>query len=113
MKIKVFGAIISVLFTALMVYIIYICRGEVFLPVLFTGGLTVLVTSFMGTGVKVEPSRIAVLNSITSWLFCGIFCAANILFAWLNAGLPVLIIVNGILLIAYMVIIRALLRAGQ
>ena len=113
MKIKVFGTAISVLFTALLVYIIYICRGEVFLPVLFAGGLTVLVTSFMGTGVKVEPSRTAILNSITSWIFCGVFCIVNILFAWLNAGLPVLIIVNGILLIAYMVTIRALLKTRQ
>lgn len=113
MKLKVFGTVISVLFTALVVYILYVCRGAVDLPVLIAGGVTVLATSFTGMGLQVEPARTAALNSVTSWGFCAGFCVVNLLFALFGAGMAAVIIVNGLLLIAYAVIIRGLIRARQ
>ncbi|MDL2320270.1 hypothetical protein LJC45_03965 [Alistipes sp. OttesenSCG-928-B03] len=113
MKIKVFGVVISVLFTALMVYILYICRGVVYFPLMICGGVTILATSFMGTGVKAAQARTSVLSGVTSWSFCAAFCLLNILFAIFNAGMPLIIIVNGLLLIAFAVIIRGLIRAKQ
>lgn len=113
MKIKGFGALISALFTALVIYILYVCRGEADLPVMIAGGVTVLATSFMGMAVGVEPARTAVLNSVASWSFCAGFCALNILFALFGAGMPAILIVNGLLLIVYLVVIRALIRARQ
>lgn len=113
MNIKGFGALISVLFTALAVYILYVCRGGIDLPVMIAGGVTILATSFMGMAVRVEPPRTGALNSVASWCFCAGFFALNILFALFGAGMPAILITNGLLLIIYLVVIRALIRARQ
>lgn len=113
MNIKPFGASLSLLTTALVVYLLYICRGEVSLPVMIAGGLTVLATSFMGSGIRVEPSRTAVLNTIVSWCFCAAYILINILFALLGAGIPWIIIANGVLLTIYLVVIRNIIKARQ
>lgn len=114
MKLNVVPSIIAVAISALVAYGFYsFCKyAEMNLVVAIVGGLCMLLTLGILLGVSVEQSRTTVNIKVASGVFAGLLLTTNIIFCCVNNfALPLYIIVNGIILLTWLIIICAISRA--
>lgn len=114
MKIKTVPAIIAFAISLLISYGLYnfhIGENKVLLSV---GSFIFLAfTLIFAIGVSFELSRTAINIKVLSWFFFFIALASNLIFTFLLFFVPIYIVVNGILILIFLLIVYLLNKAKQ
>lgn len=114
MKIKVIPSIIVALLCALIAYGLYIlCSSDNNLLVSIGFGVMALCTLLAIFGVSFEPHRTSVNIKVTSIVFFLLALISNVIFAFVQFSVPLYVIVNGIILLLWLLIVYGINRAGQ
>ena len=115
MKIKVIPTIIALGISALLAYALYeICHTEgKELLLAIGGGICLFLPLASCLGVRFEPSRTSANVAVVGAVFFGIMVISNALFAFLQFATHSYIIVNGILLLLFLLIEYFIVKAKQ
>lgn len=114
MKVKLIPAIIVVALSALIAYGLYcFCVSDNNLLVslgFLVMALCILLAAF---GVGIEPHRTSVNIKVTSIVFFVLALISNAVFAFVQFSTPLYVVVNGILLLLWLMVVYGIRRARQ
>lgn len=115
MKIKIVQIIIAAVISALLAYGFYsLCRTDEYQVLLAIGGFICLFISLsVGFGVRFEKGRASTNVAVLGWVFFSVMLISHVIFAFVKFGIPGYVIVNGILLVAFIGITYAIAKAKQ
>jgi len=115
MKVNIVPTIIAGAISALLAYALYsICRTEGQEILLAIGGFICFFVTFgVALGVRFENSRASVNTAVLGWVFFLTLLISNGIFAFVTLHTPAYVIVNGILLLAFIGITYAVTKAKQ
>lgn len=107
MKISVFPALLSVVLTAALTYLVYHIGREDENSVLLTIGtaVTSLSTLAFAMSFKLANERVGMNIKLCSAFFFVFMYIANLCFAWIGVNIPFYIILQTILLVFYLFIV--------
>lgn len=114
MKFNMILTTIAVAISALVAYALYSCcrMDEAQLLVAIFGGATLCCTNTTTLGISFERSRTTVNIKVVSGVFSVLFLVSNIIFCCLTSfAYPLYIIINGFLLLIWMLIVYSIHRA--
>ena len=112
MKTNVFLTILAILLGALIFYAFYISTDSLLRSGIISATCTLSLIGWMGLSLKDSP-RSTVMFKMTAGTFFFIFLVMNICFVWLTVSLPVLIIANSVLFILELIVLYAVVKAGE
>lgn len=115
MKIKIIPSIIAIAISALVSYGIYsISRNSLDNTLLATGcGVMSLFTLVTALGIQFKQPRATANIKIVSLIFFVIALVSNLIFAFWVPSQPAYIIVNGLLLLVWLLVVYGLSKAKQ
>lgn len=115
MKVKVVPTIIALGISALLAYALYeICHAEgKELLLAIGGGICLFLTLATCLGVRFEQSRTSANVAVVGAVFFGIMVISNAAFAYLQFATHSYIIINGILLLLFLLIEYLIAKAKQ
>ena len=115
MKINIVPTIIAAAICALLAYGLYaLCKTEGQEMLLSIGGFVCMfITLAIGMGIRFEQPRTSTNTAVLGWVFFLLMVVSNAIFAFVQFTTPVYIIVNGILLLAFIGITYAVAKAKQ
>ncbi len=116
MKLNFIPCIIAIAICALIVFGMYTwCRmEEMRLLVTIVSGVCLLLTFGTSLGVSFPSSGTSVNIKVTSGVFAGVVLITNIVFCCLsNFSQPLYIILNGFLLLAWLLVVYGIARANK
>ena len=107
MKISVFPALLSVILTAALTYLTYhIGRNDENCALLAAGtAITVLSTLAFAMSVKFDNERVGVSIKLCSVICFIVMFIASLCFAWKGVNVPFYIILQTVLLVAYLFVV--------
>ena len=112
MKLDVVKSLIAVAFSALLAYACYeICDYEQLQWVITAGTfVSVGMPMMLALGVSSQQERSSVMLKTLSWFFLLIEIVSNAIFVFLDFSIPVYIIVNGLILLMFLLIYNSIYR---
>jgi hypothetical protein len=112
MKLDVVKSLITVAFSALLAYACYeICNYEHVQWVIAAGAFVSIGTPMMlAFGVSSQQERSSVMLKTLSWVFLLIEIVSNGVFVFFDFSIPVYIIVNGLILLMFLLIYNSIYR---
>lgn len=115
MKIKIVPTIIALAIGAILAYCLYsLCKTEGREWIIAIGGFICLFLPLAtGIGVRFAESRTSVNTAVLGWVFFLLMLISHGIFAFVQFSVPVYVIVNGILLIAFLGVTYAVAKARQ
>lgn len=114
MKLELIKSFVAVAISALLGYALYSwCDNENGVLLSVGGGLVFAITLIYALGIKVEGVRSMVNSKITSWIFFAIFLILNVVFAKIDFKVSTFIIINGIILLVFILIVYSLLKVSK
>ena len=114
MKIKEIPLIIAFGISALVAYGLFsICKNDNSLLLAIVGGIMLFVTLAATFGVDFEPHRTSVNIKVTSIVFFLLALISNLIFSFVQFSVPLYVVVNGLLLLIWLLVIYGINRAGQ
>lgn len=114
MKIKVIPLIIVLGLAALMAYGLFsFCKNDNALLLAIVGGIMLFVALTAAFGVSFEPHRTSVNIKVTSIVFFLLALISNVIFAFVQFSVPLYIVINGLLLLIWLLIVYGINRGGQ
>ena len=114
MKIKVIPLIIVLGISAIIAYGLFsFCKNDNALLLAIIGGIMLFVTLAATFGVSFEPHRTSVNIKVTSIVFFLLALISNVIFAFVHFSVPLYVIVNGIILLLWLLIVYGINRAGH
>ena len=114
MKIKVIPAIIVVVFSALIAYgLYYLCTCDKNYLVLIGFGVMSMCILLATFGVSFEPHRTSVNIKVTSIVFFLLALISNVVFALVPFSVPLYVVVNGIVLLVWLLSVYGISKARQ
>lgn len=115
MKIKAFPIILAAAISALLAYGLYaLCKtpGQEAL-LAFGGFLCLFLPLASAVGVRFEQSRTSTNTAVLGWVFFLLLAISHTVFAFILFSTPAYVIVNGILLLAFLGVTYAIANAKQ
>lgn len=115
MKIDIIKTIIAILFSWLVTYGIYeySTANEVRWLLTLVSGLLLTGLSIFSIGIRLEEWRSATSFCIVSAIFWCVVLVVNVLFAFFNFNVPFYIIVNGMILLIYLLTFNFMYKNQQ
>lgn len=115
MKINIFPTILAAAVSALLAYGLYsFCKTSGQEILLAIGGFICLFLALaVGVAVRFEQGRTSTNTAVLGWVFFFLLLASHIVFAFIQFATPSYVIVNGILLLAFLGVTYAVARAKQ
>lgn len=112
MKIDSIKSLIAIAISVLLAYACYeICEFERVQWVVTIGAfLTIVLPTLLAIGVTVKAERSAIVLSILSWVMLLIEIGINGVFVFFDFSIPVYIIVNGIVLLIYILVYNSICK---
>lgn len=112
MKIDFVKALVAVALSALIAYACYsICDYDSLRWTVTVGAFIAIgIPMFLALSTSTNNSRVTVLVSITSWVVALLMIGTNVIFAFCEFSTPWYIILNGIILLIYLLIYRSLYK---
>ena len=112
MKLDVVKSLIAVAISALLAYACYeICNYEHVRWVIAVGAfVTIGAPMMLALGVSSQQERSSVMLKTLSWFFLLIEIVSNAIFVFLDFSIPVYIIVNGLILLMFLLIYKSIYR---
>ena len=112
MKSDVVKSLIAVAISALLAYACYeICDYEGVRLVITIGSfLTLGIPSLLALGLSSKQERSSVMLKTLSWIFLVFELISNGVFVFFNFSIPVYIIVNGLILLTFVLIYNSIYR---
>ena len=113
MKVDLVKSLVAVAFSALLAYACYeICDSERVRWVITIGALlTIGVPSLLALGISATLERSSVMLKTLSWLISLVEIVINGIFVFFDFCIPVYVIINGLLLITFVLIYNSIYRA--
>ena len=113
MKINIVPTIISVAISALLAYALHaLCKTEgMELLLAIGGGLCFFVTLTACLGVRFEKGRTSTNTSALAMVFFFLMIISNGIFAFIRFSMPAYIVINGVLLLAFLLTFYAVVKA--
>ena len=110
MKIDVIKTIIAVTLSALLAYACYeICNFERVQWVITIGAfITIVIPCVLSMGVSANEERLGIMLKTLSSVILAIEIISNFVFVFLDFGIPVYVIINGILLLLYALVYNSM-----
>ncbi|MBE6174244.1 MAG: hypothetical protein E7147_01690 [Rikenellaceae bacterium] len=115
MKVDVVKSLIVVLLVALIAYGLYAVSEYDTVRGWLTGvsAAVLAVTGVLTFGVSFEGERSSVMFKVLSGIMFFVFLFANLIFAFFEFGLPLYIILNGVLFLVYALTAVSIVRTKQ
>lgn len=115
MKISTVPTLIAIAICVLLAYALYaICRAEEQQLLLAIGGFVCLsLTMATALGVRFKQSRTSANIAVLGWTFFCLLLVSHAIFAFVRFATPAYVIVNGILLLAFLGTTYAIAAAKQ
>ena len=114
MKIDIFKTVIALVASALIAFGFFsFYHGDNKNLLVIGCFFELLITGFLYLGLHFEQKRTTTLVRIVSSIFFVVFLITNLVFSFINYSYETYIIVNGLMLLAYLLIIYILLKAKQ
>ncbi len=114
MKIKTIPAIIAIAISLLISYGLYNFHiGENKVLISIGSFIFFAFTLLFAIGISFELSRSSINISFLSWIFFFIALVSNLIFNFLVFSLPIYIVINGILLLIFVLIFYSIYKAKQ
>lgn len=112
MKIDFLKTLIAIGISGLLAYACYeICDFERVSKVITVGAfITILIPCLLSIGISAKEAKNSVMLKTLSWVVLVVEVASNITFAFFDFNIPVYIILNGILLLLYILIYNSIYR---
>ena len=112
MKLDLVKSLIAVAISALLAYACYeICDYEHVRWVIAAGAFVAIGAPMMlALGVSSQQERSSVMLKTLSWVFLLIEIVSNAIFVFLDFSIPVYIIVNGLILLMFLLIYNSIYR---
>ena len=112
MKLDVVKSLIAVAISALLAYACYeICNYEHVRWVITAGAFVTIGTPMMlALGVSSQQERSSAMQKTLSWVFLLIEIVSNGVFVFLDFSIPVYIIINGLILLTFVLIYNSIYR---
>ena len=112
MKIDIIKTIIAIALSALIAYACYSISNYDSLRWIVTIGAFIAIGTpmLLALGITTSNPRGSVLLSVTSWVVALVMIITNVIFAYCEFGIPWYIILNGIILLIYLLIYRSLYK---
>ena len=112
MKIDFVKSLIAIAISALLAYACYeICDYEHIQWIITAGSfITIGVPMMLALGVSSKQERSSIMLKTLSWIFFLIEIISNIVFVFLDFSVPMYIIVNGIILLTFVLIYNSIYR---
>lgn len=108
MKLNPVLTIVSLLIGALVFYGYYAFGAGMEISIIASVIMTLWLVSIMALHITIDPRRTILLNTVTGVLLTVTF-PLNIVFAWLNVQLPIVVIANAVTVIVWFVALYAAL----
>jgi len=115
MKVNIINSLIAAALSALIAYGCYaLCDHEnLQLLVSIASGVQFLVLSMGTLAVSLSESRSTVMFRILSGVFFGVAIISNLIFACFDFNIPFYIILNGVILLIYLISALGIARSKQ
>jgi hypothetical protein len=113
MKIDFIKTIIALCIGALLAYANYeICDYEqVKWAITFGSFVTLTLPLVLALGVSVEHERSSIVLGVLSWVFFAVELISNSVFVFFDFSMPLYVILNGLVLLTYVLIYNTIYRA--
>lgn len=115
MKVDILKGIIAVAISALLAYACYeVCDFERLQWFVAVGALLTLGTPLMfALGLSAKQERSSVMLKALSWTIFTVELLANGIFVFFDFSIPVYVIVNGLVLLLFLLVCNSIYRAGM
>ncbi len=114
MKFNFVKALVAVALSALLAYALYsLDKSDNGLLLPIGGGILYLMTLVTALGINVTGVRSMANAKIVAWIFFFIFLVLNFIFSRSGFNVPTFIIVNGFILLVFILITYSLLKASK
>lgn len=112
MKIDFVKTIIAIALSALLAYACYeICKYEQVQWVITIGAFfTIAIPALFALGVIAKAERSAIVLSILSWVILFVEIITNGVFAFLDFCIPVYVVLNGVILLIYVLVYNSIYK---
>lgn len=115
MKIKLIPTLIALAISALIAYALYsFCKTEgQELLLAIVGGISMFIPLATCLGVRFPEGRTSANIAVVGGVFFGIMLIAELVFAFVQFSTPALVIVDGLLLLVFLLCVYAIGKAKQ